>query len=53
MTKAEEYRRRAEEADAQALACRDAEVQLTFREIARQWRHLADQWDHTWNKGVR
>ena len=43
MATAEDYRRKAEEADAKAAAARDADVRLTFQEIARQWRDLAAQ----------
>jgi hypothetical protein len=43
MSRAEDYRKRAEEADAKAISARDADVRTTYCEIARQWRDLADQ----------
>ena len=43
MTRADEYRARAEEADRQAREARDPQAQFTFRLIARRWRELADQ----------
>jgi hypothetical protein len=41
--KADEYRRRANEAVAQAEAARDQQAKEVFRQIAEQWRKLADQ----------
>jgi hypothetical protein len=45
MTRAEEYRERAQEAEARAAVARDPEVKFIFAESARQWRRLADQWE--------
>jgi non-ribosomal peptide synthetase component E (peptide arylation enzyme) len=50
MPSAEDYRRKAEEADAKAAVARDADVRLTFQEIARQWRELAAQMERA---GIR
>ena len=41
--KAEEYRRKAEEAEARAAATVDHEAKETFLEVARQWHKLADE----------
>ena len=41
--KAEEYRRKAEEAEARAAATMDHEAKETFLEAARQWHKLADE----------
>ena len=47
MTRADDYRRRAEEADERARQTRDPEAKRTFHEVARQWRDLADQVEQT------
>ena len=41
--KADEYRRKANEAAAEAEAARDQQAKEIFREIAQQWRKLAEQ----------
>ena len=41
--KADEYRRKANEAAAQAEAARDQQAKKIYREIAEQWRKLAEQ----------
>jgi muconolactone delta-isomerase len=41
MTKAEEYRRNAEEAERKAEQARDLEAKLLWRDIAGHWRDLA------------
>jgi hypothetical protein len=41
--KAEECRKKAEDAEAMAAKVRDPQVRETYREIARQWRELAEQ----------
>jgi hypothetical protein len=41
--KADDYRRRAEEAGQKAKACRDPEERRTFEQIARDWLVLAEQ----------
>jgi len=43
LRKAEEYRRKAEEAEARAAATVDHEAKETFLEVARQWHKLADE----------
>src|SRR5262245_23863798 len=49
MTRAEEYRLRAREAEEQASKVRDHRLKQSFLDIARQWRELADQADrHGW-----
>jgi hypothetical protein len=45
MTRAEEYRKRAKEAEEQANRTNDHYVKEAFLDIARQWRELADQTD--------
>jgi hypothetical protein len=42
-SKAEEYRSKAEEADAQAARTQDYAAKQTYLEIARQWREMASQ----------
>jgi hypothetical protein len=41
--KTDEYRRKANEAAAQAEAARDQQAKKIYREIAEQWRKLAEQ----------
>jgi hypothetical protein len=41
--KADEYRRKANEAAAQAKAARDQQAKKIYREIAEQWGKLAEQ----------
>ena len=41
MTRAEEYRAKAEECDRGGVAARDHLVKVQFDELARQWRELA------------
>jgi hypothetical protein len=49
MTKAEEYRKRAKEAEEQASKVRDHAAKQGFLDIARQWRELAEQAErHGW-----
>lgn len=43
--RADDYRRRAEEADAIARTAPDEKGRATWEEIARQWRDLARQAD--------
>jgi len=43
MTRAEEYRRRAKEAEEQANRSREQSTREGFLDIARQWRDMADQ----------
>jgi len=42
MKRAEEYRKRAEEAEAMAAATRDPRAKQAYLEIAQQWRQLAE-----------
>jgi hypothetical protein len=42
-TKVEEYRRKAEEADATAERTRDYAAKTIYLDIARQWRDMAAQ----------
>lgn len=42
-TKAEEFRRKADEAEAKAASVMDLEVQQAYTEIARLWREMAAQ----------
>jgi hypothetical protein len=42
MTRAEEYRKRAKEAEEQANKTRDAATKQGFLEIARQYREMAE-----------
>jgi hypothetical protein len=42
MKRSEEYRKRAEEAEAMAAATRDPSVKQAYLEIAQQWRQLAE-----------
>jgi hypothetical protein len=46
MKRAEEYRRRAEEAEAMAAAARDPSAKQAYLEIAQQWRQLAEHAEH-------
>jgi hypothetical protein len=49
MTRAEEYRQRADEAERRAKQVRDPEAKRAFDEIARQWRVMAEQVErHGW-----
>jgi hypothetical protein len=49
MTRAEEYRERAKEAEKQANKTRDPSAKEGFQDIARQWRELAEQAErHGW-----
>ena len=49
MTRAEEYRLRAKEAEEQANKVRDPSAKQGFLDIARQWREMAEQADrHGW-----
>jgi hypothetical protein len=41
--KAEECRKKAEEAEAMAATVRDSNAKQTYLEIARQWRAMGDQ----------
>jgi hypothetical protein len=41
MSKAEEFRERAKEADEIAKKVRDPEVRRTLEEVARRWREMA------------
>lgn len=43
MTRAEQYRARAEEAERRGAQVRNADVKRAYFEIARQWREMADQ----------
>jgi hypothetical protein len=43
MTRAEEYRLRAKEAEDQANKVRDSGAKQGFLDIARQWREMAEQ----------
>jgi hypothetical protein len=43
MTRAEEYRLRAKEAEEQAEKIRDPATKQGFLDIARQWREMAEQ----------
>jgi hypothetical protein len=43
MKRAEEYRRRAKEAEEQANKVRDPSAKEGFLDIARQWREMAEQ----------
>jgi hypothetical protein len=45
MSKAEEYRKHAEECEKKAELARDFDAKQTFREAARQWRKMAEQAD--------
>jgi hypothetical protein len=49
MTRAEDYRQRADEAERRAKQVRDPEAKRAFDEIARQWRVMAEQVErHRW-----
>jgi hypothetical protein len=49
MTRAEEYRLRAKEAEEQANKVRDPGARQGFLDIARQWREMAEQAErHGW-----
>lgn len=43
MTKAEDFRRKAQEIEAKAESAREAFSRQAFLEIARHWRELADE----------
>ena len=43
MTRSQQYRVRAIEADKRAEEAHDPEIKQTFRDFARQWREMADQ----------
>jgi hypothetical protein len=42
MKRAEEYRKRAEEAESMAVAAGDPSAKKAYLEIAQQWRQLAE-----------
>jgi len=46
MKRAEEYRKKAEEAEAMAAAARDPSAKQAYLEIAQQWRQLAEHAEH-------
>ena len=46
MKRAEEYRKRAEEAEAMAAATGDPKAKQACLEIAQQWRQLAEHAEH-------
>jgi hypothetical protein len=46
MERAEEYRKRAEEAEALAAATGDPKAKQAYLEIAQQWRQLAEHAEH-------
>ncbi|HXB80809.1 MAG TPA: hypothetical protein VNX23_25945 [Bradyrhizobium sp.] len=46
MKRAEEYRKKAEEAEARAEATRDPNAKQAYLEIAQQWRQLAEHAEH-------
>jgi hypothetical protein len=46
MKPTEEYRKRAEEAEAMAAATRDPRAKQAYLEIAQQWRQLAEHAEH-------
>ena len=49
MTKAEEYRLRAKEAEEDAARCHSPDAKEAFLFIARQWQYLANQAEkHGW-----
>jgi hypothetical protein len=48
MTRAEEYRLRAKEAEEQASKTRDPIEKQGFLDLARQWRELAEQAEAGW-----
>ena len=43
MSKVEEYRRKAEEAEKQAASVKDEIAKATYRNIDNHWRELADR----------
>jgi hypothetical protein len=43
LTKAEEYRRRAQEIELKAALTKDAETKHLLKEVAEQWRQMAQQ----------
>jgi hypothetical protein len=45
LTKAEEYRRRAQEIELKAALTKDAETKHLLKEVAEQWRQMAQQAD--------
>jgi hypothetical protein len=46
MKRAEEYRKRAEEAEARAQTTGDPSAKQAYLEIAQQWRQLAEHAEH-------
>jgi len=46
MKPAEEYRKRAEDAEAMAAAARDPHAKQAYLEIAQQWQQLAEHAEH-------
>jgi uncharacterized coiled-coil DUF342 family protein len=49
MTKAEEYREKADEAHRSAEAARDLRAKETYRQIAAKWHEMAQQAErHNW-----
>jgi hypothetical protein len=46
MKRAEEYRKRAEDAEARAETTRDPSAKQAYLEIAQQWRQLAEHAEH-------
>ena len=43
ISRADEWRRKAEQAEALAEAAQDQEAKQTYQEVAQQWRKLAEQ----------
>ena len=46
MTRTDDFRRNAEEAEKLARMCQDATARETYEEIARKWREAAAQAEH-------
>jgi len=42
MSRADDYRRKAEQAEEAATKCRDGVARKAYEDIARQWRNLAE-----------
>jgi hypothetical protein len=53
MSREEEYRRQAEQADQLADSAVDPEIKRQFREIANGWRELAAQVERGWPRSDR
>ena len=51
MKRAEEYRKKAEEAEARAETTRDPSAKQAYLEIAQQWRQLAEHAEHMEHQG--